>query len=171
MPVQHSPPSRQTRCQARAQSVLTPTPRVYIDGTSEDSKGPGEDGEEEKENSVEEEDSDGTEGVPAPLGEPKGTGGPPLGKSNQSEPSLLVIMQQMTQIMANHQAASFSEAARPPDFKMPSMKAPEFFDGTQPFKFRSFIQSCQLIFSNDVENFSQDRKKVLCTTLFPIGRA
>ncbi|MBW0513490.1 hypothetical protein O181_053205 [Austropuccinia psidii MF-1] len=36
-------------------------------------KGPGEDGEEEEENSVEEEESDGTEGVPAPVGESQGT--------------------------------------------------------------------------------------------------
>ncbi|MBW0496703.1 hypothetical protein O181_036418 [Austropuccinia psidii MF-1] len=34
-------------------------------------KGPGEDGEEEEENSVEEEGSDGTEGVPAPVDAPK----------------------------------------------------------------------------------------------------
>ncbi|MBW0572790.1 hypothetical protein O181_112505 [Austropuccinia psidii MF-1] len=51
------------------------------------------------------------------------------------------------------------------------MKAPECFDGTQPFKFRSFIQSCQLIFDNDLANFSQDRKKVLYATSFLIGRA
>ncbi|MBW0511197.1 hypothetical protein O181_050912 [Austropuccinia psidii MF-1] len=51
------------------------------------------------------------------------------------------------------------------------MKAPEFFDGTQPFKVRSFIQSCQLIFHNDTVNFSQDRKKVLYATSFLIGRA
>ncbi|MBW0550554.1 hypothetical protein O181_090269 [Austropuccinia psidii MF-1] len=80
-------------------------------------------------------------------------------------------MQQMTQIMANLQAASFSEASRPPAFKTPSMKAPEFFVGTQPFKVRSFIQSCQLVSPNDPANFSQDRKKVLCSTSFLIGRA
>ncbi|MBW0499858.1 hypothetical protein O181_039573 [Austropuccinia psidii MF-1] len=51
------------------------------------------------------------------------------------------------------------------------MKAPEFFDGTQPFKGRSFIQSCQLIFHNDLANFSQDRKKVLYATSFLIVRA
>ncbi|MBW0516838.1 hypothetical protein O181_056553 [Austropuccinia psidii MF-1] len=33
MPVQHSPPARQTRSQARAQAVLTPTPRAPLDGT------------------------------------------------------------------------------------------------------------------------------------------
>ncbi|MBW0558853.1 hypothetical protein O181_098568 [Austropuccinia psidii MF-1] len=33
MPVEHSPPERQTRSQARAQAALTPTPRVPLDGT------------------------------------------------------------------------------------------------------------------------------------------
>ncbi|MBW0483978.1 hypothetical protein O181_023693 [Austropuccinia psidii MF-1] len=80
-------------------------------------------------------------------------------------------MQQMTQIMAHLQADSFSESSRPPAFKTPSMKAPECFDGTQPFKVRSLIQSCQLIFHNDLENLSQDIKKVLYTTSFLIGRA
>ncbi|MBW0469619.1 hypothetical protein O181_009334 [Austropuccinia psidii MF-1] len=106
-------------------------------------------GEEEEEISVEEEESDGTEGVPAPVGHPK----------------------QMTQIMANLQEASVSESSRPPAFKPPSMKAPECFDGTQLFKVRRFIQSCQLIFHNDLASFSQDRKKVLYATLFLIGRA
>ncbi|MBW0471955.1 hypothetical protein O181_011670 [Austropuccinia psidii MF-1] len=91
--------------------------------------------------------------------------------SHHSEPSLLAIMQQMTQIMANIQAASSSEASRPPTFKTTSMKAPECVYGTQPFKVRSFIQSCQLIFHNHLANFSQERKKVLDATSFLIGRA
>ncbi|MBW0515796.1 hypothetical protein O181_055511 [Austropuccinia psidii MF-1] len=33
MPIQHSPPVRQTRSQARTQAVLTPTPRAPLDGT------------------------------------------------------------------------------------------------------------------------------------------
>ncbi|MBW0468609.1 hypothetical protein O181_008324 [Austropuccinia psidii MF-1] len=33
MPIQHSPPERQTRSQARAQAVLTPAPRAPLDGT------------------------------------------------------------------------------------------------------------------------------------------
>ncbi|MBW0556978.1 hypothetical protein O181_096693 [Austropuccinia psidii MF-1] len=86
-------------------------------------KAPGKDGEEEEDNSVEEEESDGTEGFPAPLGTSQGTGGPTLAQSNQpvsyqSEPSLLAIMQQMTQIMVNLQAASSSEASRSPAFKI-----------------------------------------------------
>ncbi|MBW0472044.1 hypothetical protein O181_011759 [Austropuccinia psidii MF-1] len=35
MPVQHSPPARQTRSQARAQPVITPTPTALLDGTPE----------------------------------------------------------------------------------------------------------------------------------------
>ncbi|MBW0581112.1 hypothetical protein O181_120827 [Austropuccinia psidii MF-1] len=217
MPIQHSPPARQTRSQARTQAVLTPTPRAPLDGTPAVSqlrakldrgpilegaapfmkegrmprrsssfsgvvggfpgtsrtifRGPGEDGEEEEENSVEEEESDGTEGVPAPVGASQGTEGPTLAQSDQPEPSLLAIMQQMTQTMAILKAASSSEASRPPAFKTPSMKAPEGFDGTQPFKVRSFIQSCQLIFHNDPTNFTQERKKVLYATSFLIGRA
>ncbi|MBW0535061.1 hypothetical protein O181_074776 [Austropuccinia psidii MF-1] len=73
--------------------------------------------------------------------------------------------------MANLQAASSSAVLRPPAFKTSSMKAPECFDGTQPFIVRSFIQSCQLIFHNDLANFSQDRKKVLYSTSFLAGRA
>ncbi|MBW0579356.1 hypothetical protein O181_119071 [Austropuccinia psidii MF-1] len=124
-------------------------------------KGPGEDGEEEE--------SDHTEGVPAPLGASQGTGGPTLAwsyqpVSHQSEPALFAIMQQMTEIMANLQAASSSESSRPPAFKTPSMKAPECVDGTQPLKLRSFIQSCQLIFHNDAAEFSQHRNKALYST-------
>ncbi|MBW0570012.1 hypothetical protein O181_109727 [Austropuccinia psidii MF-1] len=33
MPIQHSPPARQTRCQAKTQAVLTPTPRDPLDAT------------------------------------------------------------------------------------------------------------------------------------------
>ncbi|MBW0490091.1 hypothetical protein O181_029806 [Austropuccinia psidii MF-1] len=33
MPLQHSPPARQTRSKARAQAVLTPAPRAPLDGT------------------------------------------------------------------------------------------------------------------------------------------
>ncbi|MBW0462017.1 hypothetical protein O181_001732 [Austropuccinia psidii MF-1] len=75
----------------------------------------------------------------------------------------------MTQIMAHLQAALSSEASRPPAFKTPSMKEPAFFDRTQTFKVRSFIQSCQLIFHNDPTNCSQDRNKFLYSASFLIG--
>ncbi|MBW0573027.1 hypothetical protein O181_112742 [Austropuccinia psidii MF-1] len=80
-------------------------------------------------------------------------------------------MQQMTQIMANIQAASSSEASRPPAFKNPFMQPPECFDGTQHFKVGSFIQSFQLILYNDLVNFPQYRKKAFYSTSFLIGRA
>ncbi|MBW0470145.1 hypothetical protein O181_009860 [Austropuccinia psidii MF-1] len=69
-------------------------------------KGPGEDGEEEEENSMEEEESYGAEGGPNPVGASQRTGALTIALSNQavshqSEPSLLAIMQQMNQIMAN----------------------------------------------------------------------
>ncbi|MBW0534789.1 hypothetical protein O181_074504 [Austropuccinia psidii MF-1] len=198
MPIQNSPPARQTRSQARTQAVLNPTPKAPLDSTpavpqlrthygrsstiqegrkrakeiklilrsEDDEEEEGNYVEEEQGSYVEEEEPEGTEAAPAPVGESQGTGRPTLAQSyqpvsHQSEPSLLAIMHQMTHIMANLQAASSSESSRPPALKTPSMKAPECFDGTQPFKVRSFMQSCQLIFHNDPENFSQDRKKVL----------
>ncbi|MBW0494212.1 hypothetical protein O181_033927 [Austropuccinia psidii MF-1] len=173
MPIQHSPPERQTRSQARTQAVLTPTSRAPLDGTPAvpqlraqldrgpcmegealsrkegrgprrssslsgvvggfavlsrtNLKGPGEDGEVEEKNFVEEEGSDGNEGVPALVGSSQGTGGPTIAQSDQpvshqSEPSLLVILQHMTQIMANIQSGSSSESSRPQAFKTPSIK-------------------------------------------------
>ncbi|MBW0581296.1 hypothetical protein O181_121011 [Austropuccinia psidii MF-1] len=82
MTIQNSPPARQTRPKARAQAILTPNPRAPLDGTPEVPqlraqldrgprssrtifKGSGEDGEEEE--------SDGTEGVPSPVGAAQGT--------------------------------------------------------------------------------------------------
>ncbi|MBW0483999.1 hypothetical protein O181_023714 [Austropuccinia psidii MF-1] len=122
-----------------------------------------------------EEESYGTEVVPAPVGAFQGTGGQTLAQSNQpishqAEPSLLAIMQKMTQFMANIQADSSSEASTPPAFKSPSIKGPECFDGTQYCKVISFIQSCQLIFHNYQPNFSEDRKKFLYAISFLIGR-
>ncbi|MBW0522080.1 hypothetical protein O181_061795 [Austropuccinia psidii MF-1] len=139
MPIRHSPPVRQTRSQTITQAVLTSTPRAPLDATQavsqlrakldrgpifEGAAPPRKEGRaprrlslfSEEENSVEEEESDGTEGAPAPVGEPQGTEGPTLSQSNQpfshqSEPCLLTIMQKMTQIMANLQAASSSEAS------------------------------------------------------------
>ncbi|MBW0559992.1 hypothetical protein O181_099707 [Austropuccinia psidii MF-1] len=68
---------------------------------------------------AEEEASDDTEASPTTAGESQGTGRPKLAQSNQpvfhqSKPSLLAIMQQITQIMANIQAYSSSGASRHP---------------------------------------------------------
>ncbi|MBW0513877.1 hypothetical protein O181_053592 [Austropuccinia psidii MF-1] len=169
MPIQHSPPARQERSQASAQAVLTPTPRAPLDGTtgvpqlrSQLDRGPHVEGRKRAQK--------------IKFFFRSSTGGPTLAQSNQpfshqSEPSLLAIMQKMTQIMANLQAASSYEASRTPAFKTPSMKEAECFYGNQPLKVRSFIHSCQLSFHNDPANFSQDRKKVIYATSFLIGRA
>ncbi|MBW0489654.1 hypothetical protein O181_029369 [Austropuccinia psidii MF-1] len=195
MPVQHSPPARQTRAQAvptQTQSVpLYGTPAVpqlrdhlvrgpVMEGAapsihprrghrrSSSFSGvlgtflgiprstlnvPGEDDSEE-ENFVEKEESDSSEA-----------------DSTHSEPSSLAIMQQMTQIMDSLQADSYYEASRPPAFKTQSMKAPDCFDGTQPFKVRRSIKSCKRIFHNDKETFSEYRKKFFYATSFLIRRA
>ncbi|MBW0514103.1 hypothetical protein O181_053818 [Austropuccinia psidii MF-1] len=173
MPIKHSPPARQTRSQ---EGIGTRSSGSFSGLSRTTLKGPGEDGEEDEGNSVEEEESDGTEGAPAPVGASQGTGGPTLAQSNQPfshryEPSLFAIMQKMTQIMANLPADSSSESSRPPAFKTAAMKAPQCFDGTQAFKFRSFIQYFQLIFHTDPSNFSQDRKKALHATSVLICRA
>ncbi|MBW0504301.1 hypothetical protein O181_044016 [Austropuccinia psidii MF-1] len=80
-------------------------------------KGPGDNDAKKEENSVEEEELESTEAAPTAVVEYKGNGGPNLSQSNQpvyhqSEPSSLAIMQQMTQIRANLQAASSSGASR-----------------------------------------------------------
>ncbi|MBW0489221.1 hypothetical protein O181_028936 [Austropuccinia psidii MF-1] len=139
MPVKNSHPARQKRSQARTEAILTPTLRAPLDDTPEApqlraklDKGPHLEGEEPsiqegrgprrsssfsgvEKNSVEEEESDDTEGAPAAVAASQSTEGPTLAQSNQpvshqSEPSSLAIMQQMTQIMANLQEASSSEA-------------------------------------------------------------
>ncbi|MBW0522484.1 hypothetical protein O181_062199 [Austropuccinia psidii MF-1] len=95
----------------------------HFSGLSKTSlKGIGEDGEEEE--------SYGTEVVLITVGVSEGTGGLTLSQSNNPfyqkyDPSFLDIMQQIAQIMANLQAASSSEALRPPVFNNPSMKAPD----------------------------------------------
>ncbi|MBW0556399.1 hypothetical protein O181_096114 [Austropuccinia psidii MF-1] len=167
MPIKHSTPARQPDLRPELNLFLLQLQELLSMAPQQTTlKDPVKDGEEEEENSVDKEESDGTEGVPAPEGASQCTGGPTVAQSDQpvshqSEPSLLAIMQQMTQIMANIQAASVSESSRPAAFKTPSMKAPECFDGTQPFRVRSFIQSYYLIFHIDPKNFSQYGKKVL----------
>ncbi|MBW0496555.1 hypothetical protein O181_036270 [Austropuccinia psidii MF-1] len=69
------------------------------------------------------------------------------------------------------QASAPRDNSKAPAFKTPSIKAPDSFDGTQTHQLRVFIQSCQLIFHNDPENFSSDRTNVLYSTSFLTGRA
>ncbi|MBW0593948.1 hypothetical protein O181_133663 [Austropuccinia psidii MF-1] len=82
------------------------------------------------------------------------------------------MMEQMTQLMGQlTQAVTPRDNSKAPAFKTPSMKASDSFYGTQAHKLRGFIQSCQLIFHNDPENFFSDKKKVLYSTSFLTGRA
>ncbi|MBW0483998.1 hypothetical protein O181_023713 [Austropuccinia psidii MF-1] len=72
---------------------------------------------------------------------------------SQTEPSLLMMMEQMTQFMRQlTQAVTPRDNCKAPASKTPAIKAPYSFDGTQAHKLRVFIQSCQLVFHNDPEN-------------------
>ncbi|MBW0488393.1 hypothetical protein O181_028108 [Austropuccinia psidii MF-1] len=91
---------------------------------------------------------------------------------SQTEPSLRKMMEKMTLFMVQlTQEVTPRDNYKAPAFKSPPMKAPDSFDGTQSHKLRQFIQSFQLIFHNDPENFFSDRKKVLYSTSFLTGRA
>ncbi|MBW0578810.1 hypothetical protein O181_118525 [Austropuccinia psidii MF-1] len=91
---------------------------------------------------------------------------------SQSDPRFLKIMEEMATIMGKLiQEAPPRDNSKTIEFKNPAMKAPDPFYGTQAHKLRGFIQSCQLIFHNNPENFFSDRKKVLYSTLFLTGRA
>ncbi|MBW0487887.1 hypothetical protein O181_027602 [Austropuccinia psidii MF-1] len=122
---------------------------------------------EEGEESVEEKDSWETEVANALENAPEVPQGSNLAPTNQSlvsqsDPSLLKIMEQMAPIMGQlSQEAAPRDNSKAPEFKTPSMKAPDSFDGSQAHKLRGFIQSCQLVFHNDPANFFSDRKKAL----------
>ncbi|MBW0524290.1 hypothetical protein O181_064005 [Austropuccinia psidii MF-1] len=82
------------------------------------------------------------------------------------------MMEQMIQLMGQLTQAVFPrDASKAPAFKTLSMKAPDYFCFTKSYKFRRFIQSCQLIFHDDPGNFFSDRKKLLYSTFFLTGRA
>ncbi|MBW0465293.1 hypothetical protein O181_005008 [Austropuccinia psidii MF-1] len=169
MPIPHSPPSRQTKYQARAQAVLTPTPRAPLESTPEVPQLRAQFG---RSRTIQEE-SNGTEGVPAPVGASQGTGGPTLSQynqpvSHQDEPSLMAIMQQMTKIMANLQAASSSEALRPPAFKTPSMKAPECFDGLNPSRNAKWIEHYLSNLNNQDPGYLHNSWNLLESQLFAL---
>ncbi|MBW0529868.1 hypothetical protein O181_069583 [Austropuccinia psidii MF-1] len=126
---------------------------------------------------VEEEESDEAEVTNALAGVPEASEAENIAHSNQplvsqAEPNFLKMMEQMTQFMGKlTQAVAPRHNSKAPALKTPSMKAPDSFDGTQVHKLRGFIQSCQLIFHNDPENFFSDRKKVLYSPSFLTGRA
>ncbi|MBW0571438.1 hypothetical protein O181_111153 [Austropuccinia psidii MF-1] len=137
----------------------------------------GEVEDEEGEESVEEEDSGETEVADAMENTPEVPQGSNIGLSSQplvsqTEPSLLKMMEQITQFMRQlTQALTPRDNSKAPSCKTPSMKAPDSFDGTQAHKLRGFIQTCQFIFHNDPANFFSDKMKVLYSTSFLTGRA
>ncbi|MBW0528979.1 hypothetical protein O181_068694 [Austropuccinia psidii MF-1] len=137
----------------------------------------GEAEDEEGEESVEEEESEETEVATALAGVPEASEAANIAHSNQplvsqAGPNFLKMMEQMAQFMGQlTQAVAPRDNCKAPEFKTPSMKAPDSFDGTQAHELRGFIQSCQLIFHNDPENFFPDRKKILCLTSFLTGRS
>ncbi|MBW0461935.1 hypothetical protein O181_001650 [Austropuccinia psidii MF-1] len=91
---------------------------------------------------------------------------------SQAEPNFLKMMEQMTQFMGQlTQEDSFRDNPKSPAFRIPSMKAPDYFYGTQAHHLRGFIHSFQLIFHNDPANFFSDRKKFHYSTSFLTGRA
>ncbi|MBW0532867.1 hypothetical protein O181_072582 [Austropuccinia psidii MF-1] len=189
MPVQHSPPAKNTTSQ-RHQAVLTPAARTHIDHTpSVDQlsanldRGPPMEGAEPsrrggaKSRSGEAEDEDEeefeeTEVEAALTGANEASEAPNLAPSNQplvsqAEQSSLKMREQMTQLMGQ----LTQEVAQRDTSRAPSMKAPNSFDGTKAYKLRGFIQSCQLVVHNDPANFFSNRKKVLCSTSFLTCRA
>ncbi|MBW0560991.1 hypothetical protein O181_100706, partial [Austropuccinia psidii MF-1] len=117
-----------------------------------------------------------TEVSPATVVTSEGTGVPALAQYNQpvyhqSYPSLLAIMQQMTQIMANLQEAFSFDDSRPPAFNIQSMKAPACFYGTQPFKSEVSFSPARYCFRNGKANSCGDMKQFLYAISFLIGRA
>ncbi|MBW0576616.1 hypothetical protein O181_116331, partial [Austropuccinia psidii MF-1] len=171
MPVQHSPPAKNTRSQ-RHQAFLTPTARAPLDCTQSVhqlsaslDRGPPIKGAEPSRRGAflkglevdqGEEDSEETEVAAALEGAPEASEAPNLAHSNQplvsqAEPNFLKMMEQMTQFMGQlTQEVSPRDTSKAPAFKNPSMKPPDSFDGTKAYKLRGFIQSCQLIFHNDL---------------------
>ncbi|MBW0558440.1 hypothetical protein O181_098155 [Austropuccinia psidii MF-1] len=141
MPVQHSPPAKDTISQ-RNPAVLTPTARVPLDHTPSVHQlsararlGEAED--EEGEESVEEEESEETEVATALECVPEASETENLAHYNQPlvsqvEPNFLKMMEQMTQFMGQlTQAVTPRDNSKAPAFKTPSMKAPDSFDGTK----------------------------------------
>ncbi|MBW0470537.1 hypothetical protein O181_010252 [Austropuccinia psidii MF-1] len=137
----------------------------------------GEVEDEEGKESMEGKDSGNTEVADALANAPKVPQGSNLALSSQplvsqTEPSLLKMMEEMTQFMGKlTKAVSSRESSKAPEFKTSSMKEPYSFDGTQAHKLKGFIQSFQLIFHKNPENFFSDRKEVLYQTSLHTGRA
>ncbi|MBW0507586.1 hypothetical protein O181_047301 [Austropuccinia psidii MF-1] len=179
MPVQHSPPAKNTRSQ-RHQAVLTPTARAPLDRTpsvhqlsANLDRGPPMEGAASsrrggpRSRSGEAEDEEGVESVKDEESEESELAADLADKKN-----FLKMMEQMTHFMGQiTQAVAPRDTSKAPAFNNSSMKAPDSFDGTKAYELRGIIQSCQLIFHNDPENIFSDRKKFLYAAYFLTGRA
>ncbi|MBW0547256.1 hypothetical protein O181_086971 [Austropuccinia psidii MF-1] len=177
MPVPHSPPAKNTRSQ-RNKDFLTPTARAPLDctpsvhqlGANLDRGPPMEGAAPSRRGGLKSRRSRSFSGclggypsIPQGPRSRSGEGAseaPNLAHSNQplfsqAEPNFLKMKEKMTQFMVQ-----LAQAVAP-EFKTPSMKAPDSFDGIKDYKLRGFIQSCQLIFHNEPENVFSDRKKAV----------
>ena len=83
------------------------------------------------------------------------------------EPTMTQVLAMMAQILATRTPTTASEG---PVFRTPSMKAPDSFDRTNPSKLRGYIQSCNLIFHNDIRSFPNDRRKVIYAVGYLSGK-
>ncbi|MBW0486434.1 hypothetical protein O181_026149 [Austropuccinia psidii MF-1] len=82
------------------------------------------------------------------------------------------MIEQMAEFIGNlAQGADPRDKSATTRFKTPSMKAPDSFDGSQVHKLGVSIQSCELLFHNDPENFFPNMKKGLYSTSCLTGRA
>ncbi|MBW0527523.1 hypothetical protein O181_067238 [Austropuccinia psidii MF-1] len=137
----------------------------------------GEAEDEEGEESMKEEEYEENKLEASLAGVPEASEAPNTALSNKTlvskaKPNLLKMMEKMTKFMGQlTQAVAPRKNSRSPEFKAPSMKAPDFFDGTQAHKLKVFIQYCQLIFRNYPEYFFSYRKKVLYSAPFLTGSA
>ncbi|MBW0527716.1 hypothetical protein O181_067431 [Austropuccinia psidii MF-1] len=193
MPVQHSPPAKNTRSQ-RHQAVLNPTERVPLDNTpsvhqlsANLNRGPPMEGAEpSRRGGVKSRRSRSFSGLlcgypSIPQGPRRRSGEAEYEEGrtpsnqplvSQAEPNFLRMMEQMTQFMGQiTQAVYPRDTSRAPAFETPSMQAPDSFDDTKAYKLRGFIQSCQLILNNYPEKFFSDRKKRLYSASSLTGRA
>ncbi|MBW0491675.1 hypothetical protein O181_031390 [Austropuccinia psidii MF-1] len=108
----------------------------------------GENEDEEGEESVEEEEFEETEVAASLAGVPEASEAPNLAPSNQplvsqAEPNFLKVVEQMTQLMRQLTQEDLPrDTSRAPEFKTPSMKTPDSFDGTKAYKLRGFLKSC-----------------------------
>ncbi|MBW0577383.1 hypothetical protein O181_117098 [Austropuccinia psidii MF-1] len=176
-PMEGAAPSRRGGVKSRRSRSLSGLLGGYPSISQGTRSRPGEPEDEEGEESVEEEDSEESEVAASLAGSPEASEASNLAPSNklivsQAESNFLKIMEQIAQFMGQlTQAVDPRDTSRAPELKTQSMKAPDSFDSTKAYKLGGFIQSCQLIFHNDPENFFSYRKKVLYSTPFLTGRA